>query len=77
MLQSLDHLVKRHGDDAEDHDGCDYHVELEDLRPINDQIPKTPAGGEEFPDNNAHEREADIDFHIAENRGNGSRKHHF
>lgn len=29
MFQSLDHLIKRHGDDAEDHDGCDYHVKLE------------------------------------------------
>lgn len=37
MLQSLDHLVKRHGNDAEDHDGCDDHVKLEQVIDENDR----------------------------------------
>lgn len=65
MLQSLDHLVKRHGNDAEDHDGCDDHVKLEDLRPINNQIPESPAGGEELADNHSYQGQADIYLHIA------------
>ena len=37
MFQSLDHLIKLHGDDAEDHDGCDYHVKLEQVMHENDR----------------------------------------
>ncbi len=61
----MNHLVKPHSDDAEDKDGCDDHVKLEYLRPINNQISKSPAGGEKFPDDDAYKGEADVDFHIA------------
>ena len=76
MFQSLDHLIKRHGDDAEDHDGCDYHVKLEDLGSIDDQISQSSAGSEEFTDNYAYQGEADIHFHIAENSGDGTGEYH-
>ena len=64
VLHPLDQLIEDHGDRAQDDDGGDYHVELEDLRPIDDQIPEPPSGSEEFTDNDTHQRQPDIDFHI-------------
>ncbi len=31
MLQTLDQFIESHGDGAQDDDGGDHHVELEDL----------------------------------------------
>ncbi len=37
MFQGLYHLIKPHGDDAEDDYGCDHHVELEEADGGNDK----------------------------------------
>ncbi len=65
MLRTLDQLVKYHGDGAQDNDGSDDHIELEHLRPVDNQIAETASRGQKFPYDNAHERKADVDFHTA------------
>ena len=37
MLQGLYYLIERHGNDAEDNDGCNYHMELEEVGSANDK----------------------------------------
>ena len=37
MLQGLYYLIVRHGNDAEDNDGCNYHMELEEVGSANDK----------------------------------------
>ena len=65
MLRTLDQLIKHHSDGAQDNDGSDDHIELEHLRPVDNQIPESPSRGEKFPDDNAYEGKPDIDFHAA------------
>ena len=65
VLRALDQLVKYHGDGAQDDNGGDHHVELEDLRTIDNQIPEASSGGQKFSDDDAHKGKAGIDFHAA------------
>ena len=37
MLQGLYYLIERHGNDAEDNDGCNYHMELEEVEGVSDK----------------------------------------
>ena len=37
VLQGLYYLIERHGNDAEDNDGCNYHMELEEVGSANDK----------------------------------------
>ena len=37
MFQTLDHLIESHGDGAQDDDGCNHHVELEETDSGNDR----------------------------------------
>lgn len=76
MLHELDTLIQNHGDHAQDDDGGYHHVELEDLRAINNQISKPSSCGKKLADDNAHKGKADIDLHVAQNGRDGSRKHH-
>jgi len=39
MLRTLDQLIKHHGDGAQNNNGSDYHIELEHLRAVDNQIP--------------------------------------
>lgn len=76
MFQILDPLIKPHGDHAQDDNGGYHHVELEDLRAINNQISKPSSCGKKLADDNAHKGKADIDLHVAQNGRDGRRKHH-
>ena len=55
MLQTLDQFIESHGDGAQDDDGGDHHVELEDLRSIDDQIAKAPSCSKKFTDDDAYQ----------------------
>ena len=72
FFRHLNHLIQPHGDCAENQDGGDHHIQLEHLAPIDDQIPKPPSGGQEFPDDHAHQRKADVDLHGAQDDGDGA-----
>ena len=50
---------------------------MKHLAPINDQVPQSPPGGQKFPDDNAHQSQADIDFHGAEDGGHTGREYDF
>ncbi len=65
MFRTLDQFVEHHGDGAQNNNRSDHHIELEHLRPVDNQIPESPSCGEKFPDDNAHEGKPDIDFHAA------------
>ena len=77
MFKTLDQLIKRHSDGTEDNDGSDHHAQLEHLGTVDDQIAETASCGEKFTDDNAHERQPDVDFHIAQDQWNGTGKNHF
>lgn len=36
MLQPLDDLVQRHGNDTQDDNGCNHHIELEETGILKD-----------------------------------------
>ena len=50
MLQPLNHLIKSHGNNTEYNNRSNYHIQLEDLASINDQITKPSSCRQEFPD---------------------------
>lgn len=77
MLQPLDDLVQRHGNDTQDDNGCNHHIELENLASINDQITKPPSGCQEFTDDDTDKGQANIYLHRAEYNRNGSGQDHF
>lgn len=47
------------------------------LTGVDDEIPKTISGGEKFSDNNAHQAESDIYFHITDDGWEGAGKYYF
>ncbi len=65
MFCALNQFIEGHSDEAEDDDGGDYHVQLEYLRTINDQIAKASSGSQKFADDDAYQRQADVYFHAA------------
>ena len=76
MLGALDQLIEDHGDGAEDDDGGDHHVKLEYLRSVDDQIAKSPSGGQKLADDDAHQSQTDVDFHAAQDKRNGAWQDH-
>ena len=77
MFKTLDQLVKYHSDGTEDDDGRNHHTQLEYLRTVDDQITETASGGEKFTNDNAHERQPDVDFHVAQDQRDRTWKNHF
>ena len=65
MLQKLNELIQSHGNDTEDQDRSDDHIQLKYLSSIDDQISEPLPGSQEFPYDHTYEREAYIDLHIA------------
>ena len=45
MLQGLNDLIKGHGDEAEDQDGGDDHIQLEEMCGANDRMDPYHGGG--------------------------------
>jgi len=72
VLRILNELVEPHGDEAENDDARYDEMELEYLASVYNQIAETVAGGEKFPDDDAYERQADIDLHRAQYGGDGA-----
>ena len=62
MFHDLNGFVKGKSNQAENQDGGDNHVKLEYLRAIDNQVAKSPSGSQKFTDDNAYQRQTDIDF---------------
>ena len=62
-LEKIDQCVKEDRHNAEDHNSHDHGGKLENLAGIDDQISQAGPGGEKLADDDAHQAEADIDFH--------------
>ena len=72
MFDHLDRLVEQQGDDAQDDDACDYHVELEDLRAVNDEVAKSTPCGKKFTDDDAYQRKPDVHLRSAQQNRQGT-----
>lgn len=62
-------LIQAHGQDAENYNGHQHHIQLEDLAPVDDKIAQSFPASDEFADDDAHQAEADIDFHRIQKDG--------
>ena len=60
MLYHLYRFVKSQRNDAQDNDAGDYHVQLEYLGAVNDQVAKSPSGCQKFPDDDTYQRQPDV-----------------
>lgn len=69
FFQQADHRVEPHGDDAQDDDGQDDPVQLEHLAAVNDEVSQPLSGTDEFPDDDAHQRQTDVDLGGGEEDG--------
>ena len=63
LLRRAQALVQKHGQDAEDHDGGQHQIQLEDLASVDDEVAQALPASDEFADDDAHEAEADVDLH--------------
>lgn len=65
VLRTLDQFIEYHGNRTKYDNGGNHHIELEDLRAIDDQVSESSSCRQEFPDDDAYKRKADIDLHTA------------
>ena len=72
MFRALNQFIKHHGNDTENDNGSNDHIELEYLRAVDDQIAEAPSRGQKFADDNAHKGKADVDFHAAQDQRYGA-----
>lgn len=77
MFDDLYGLIEDQRDDAQHDDAGDYHIQLEHLGAIYDQISQSSSGRKEFADDDAHQRQADIHFRGAEQNRHGTGEHYF
>ena len=77
MLYTLDSFIEAKGNDTEDNNACDHHIQLEDLTSVDDQITKTALCCQKFADDDAHQCKTDVDFGGTDHSGNGARQYDF
>ena len=63
LLNKIQNGIQPHCDHAQDHDGHQHPGQLECLGTLDDQLPKSLAGADEFSDDHADEAQPNIDFH--------------
>ena len=71
FFQKINRLIQRHGDDTENNDAHHHHMQLKHLASVDDQIAQTLSGADKLPDDDAHQAQADIHLHVAEQVGDG------
>ena len=69
FFRQIQALIQAHGQDAENYNGHQHHIQLEDLAPVDDKIAQSFPASDEFADDDAHQAEADIDFHRIQKDG--------
>lgn len=77
MFNNLNGLVKSQGDDTQYNNAGDYHIQLEHLGTVYDQIPKSPSCSQKFPDDDTHQCQPDVHFGGTEQDRNGTGEHYF
>ena len=77
MFNDLNGFIESKCNDAEYDNAGDYHIKLEYLGTVYDQISKTSSGGKKFTDNDSHKGQTDIYLCGAEQNGHRARKYHF
>ncbi len=60
VFNALDGFVKAQRYDAQHNDAGDYHIQLEYLGAVNDQVAKPPSCRKEFADDDAHQGKPDV-----------------
>ena len=72
LFQKRNDPVKDHGEDTEDHNAHHDNVHFEDLASVDDQIPQSFVGSQEFTDDDANQTETDIYLHVVDDEGDGT-----
>ena len=74
LLNKIQNGIQPYCDHAQDHDGHQHPGQLECLGTVDDQVPKSLAGADEFSDDHADEAQPNIDFHYTQDERHGRRK---
>ena len=77
FLHHPDHRIQRHRHEAEQHDRHKQPVHLENLAAVDNQISQPVSRCQKFSDYHAHQAQPDVDLHVADDRGDGTRQHDF
>lgn len=67
-LYHINPLIQSRCHETENDDAHHDPIQFKDLTAIDDQISKPHIGCEKFSDDNAHKTQADVDFHVADQR---------
>ena len=73
----IDQSIQSHCHNTEQNNRHEKPIHLKYLTGIDDQISKSAFGSEKFSDNDSHKTKSDIDFHIADDSGNGAWQYYF
>lgn len=77
FFQKIDQGVQKHRHNAQDYDGHEEPIHLEYLAGVDDKVSEPVPCRQKFPDDDPDKAQSDIDFHIADNRGQRVREHDF
>ena len=77
MLDHLYGFIKSQGNNAQDDNACDHHIQLKYLGAVDDQVAKSPPGGEKFSDDHAYQRQPDVHLCGTQQNGNGAGEYYF
>lgn len=75
--QQTDQCIEEHRHDAEQYDAHQKPIHFEDLAGVDNEVSESVSCGQEFSDDDAYQAKADIDFHVADDRGDGTWNYDF
>lgn len=76
MFNNLDGFIEAQGDNTEYNNAGNYHIKLEYLGTIYDQIAESPFCCQKFSNDNPHQCQADIYFCSTQQDGDGTGEYH-
>ncbi len=76
VFNELDGFIEPKGDETEDNDAGDDHIQLKYLGTIDNQVSQAAPCRKEFSDDDAYQSQAYIYLGRAEQNGNGAGEHH-
>ena len=76
VFDELDGFIETQGDETEDNDAGDDHIQLKYLGTIDNQVSQAAPCRKEFSDDDAYQSQAYIYLGRAEQNGNGAGEHH-
>ncbi len=77
FFSQTDQRIESHRHDTEQEDRHQQPIHFEDLTGVDDQVAESVSGGEKFSDDDTDQTQTDVDFHVADDRRNGTRQYDF